>query len=74
MGGYDGGMETTLVTCAACTGPYSPATGHVHQHEPLVVLCGPCARHFYAYVRTMMKRKSGGVSFYTYAATSVRAE
>jgi hypothetical protein len=56
--------------CSACDNPYHPATGHVLGDR--TQLCGPCARHFVAFVKSHTKRKWGGVAFYEHAATSVK--
>lgn len=57
--------------CSACGGVYHPASGH--RWGDRVVLCGPCTRHFIAWVKAHTQRRWGGVKFYDHAATSVRA-
>lgn len=58
------------MTCAACRGPTHPATAHAW--TPTVVICGPCARHWMAFVRVHTRPRKGP-DFYAAAATSVRA-
>lgn len=57
-------------SCAVCGGPYHPASGHAWPSD--VVICGPCTRAFFAWVR-MHCRPRDGLDFYAEAATSVRA-
>lgn len=61
-----------MIRCANCGGPHHPATGHAF--TATTVLCGPCAGRFWAWVvRHTARRYGAAASFYTHAATSVRA-
>jgi hypothetical protein len=57
--------------CFQCQGPWHEATGHVLMAG--TVLCGPCARRFFAWMRGHLARRWGGHDFYAAAATSIRA-
>jgi len=64
--------------CAACYGPYHPATGHMLTST--MVLCGPCARDFCAWLKRRMAqmdhgtKKSKGAAFSTAAALSIHGD
>lgn len=60
------------VRCFACGGPYHPASGHLWR-EFMAAYCGPCYRHFIAWMKGHMHRKWAGADFYAEALTSVRA-
>ena len=51
--------------CSACRGVYHPATGHVHSNN--TVLCGPCTRHYFAWVVSHTNHRYGKVRFYDHA-------
>ena len=53
--------------CIACKSPYHEATGHVMQYDPLLVLCGPCARSLSKWMKGMMNRKWNKLKFYEHA-------
>lgn len=76
--------EFTSFPCLRCGGPWHEATGHVLDSKSMAVLCGPCTRLTFTWVKLHInkkaKRKKGhvqggkkGPDFYTEAATSVRA-
>lgn len=54
--------------CAACGGVYHEATGH--RWTSSMVICGPCAREFIAWLRGHSQRRWGGLRFYDYTETS----
>lgn len=56
--------------CIACGAPYHPATGHLHQEN--APICGSCAKHFVAWLKSHTKRKWGGEDFYEAAKTSIK--
>ncbi len=58
------------VKCFACGGPFHEATGHVFKGKfvGVATYCGPCARHFFAWVVSHTKRRWGGLDFYAEAA------
>lgn len=59
------------MNCMSCKGPYHEATGHVW--APGAVVCGPCIKRFYAWVKQhTAPRKGRMVNFYEAAATSIR--
>jgi hypothetical protein len=51
--------------CSACKGVWHPATGH--RHSDKTVVCGPCARHFFGWVKTHTNRRWGSSRFYDHA-------
>jgi hypothetical protein len=63
--------------CSQCNNPYHPATGHVFSAH--TVMCGPCCRRFFAWVKEHTNKRapkrSGkcSVSFYEAAMSSVKA-
>lgn len=56
--------------CMNCGGPFHPSTGHAF--SVTAVLCGPCARDFFAWVRKRMTPRKKGPDFGVAAASSVR--
>ena len=51
--------------CNACKGVFHEATGH--RHSDNTVLCGPCAKHFFKWVKGHTNRSWSGVKFYEHA-------
>ena len=51
--------------CFFCGGVYHPSTGHIWNER--VVACGPCAKHFYKWLRGMLNRRWGKKDFYAAA-------
>ncbi len=41
--------------CASCKGAAHPATGH--QHSAKILICGPCARRWNAWLQSQTKRR-----------------
>ena len=59
--------DYVTIRCFACGGPYHPATGHLGR-EFMVPYCGTCTCHFFAWVKSQMRRKWGKMDFYVEAA------
>ena len=57
--------------CSACGGVYHPASGHAWSEE--TVLCGPCTREFFDWLKVFTagkgKGKRRGLAFYDYAVS-----
>ena len=72
-----GSLETqtpnvgALMRCFSCGGPAHPATGC--QYTETLIMCGPCTREFWAWMRRHTSRRWGGRYFYE-DATRWRAQ
>ena len=59
-----------MTRCASCTGVAHPATGHYH--SPKVLICGPCARRWFAWLAAHTRPRKG-TDFYGAATRWPRA-
>lgn len=55
------------MTCADCKGVAHPASGC--QYSPRTIVCGPCVRRTWAWIRqfTSTKGMRSGIAFYDHA-------
>lgn len=67
-------MEEETLRCATCGGVAHPASGC--QYTPTFIVCGPCTRQAWVWLRAHINGKGGrkGLYFYAHAGRSTDKE